>query len=39
MKITIQAEKSESLKKILKLKTKIKKTLKKTKQKKLKILK
>ena len=38
MKITIQAEKSESLKKILKLKTKIK-TLKETKKKKLKILK
>ena len=31
MKITIQAEKSESLKKILKLKTKIKKLLKKLK--------
>lgn len=33
MKITIQAEKSESLKKILKLKTKIKKIKKKLKRK------
>ena len=33
MKITIQAEKSESLKKILKLKTKIKKLKKKLKRK------